>query len=174
MLQDAKGDFCERRSFERPSPGGRIDGRSLKYYIEERSSPRYKPENVRSSGHRNRPVHFEVVDDRFRDDRFGSGRTHRLSNAESRAGSGSPIPQRSREKSSPPVVRPVSDILGENVPRLQVVESPKAGDRRDNESSDHDQVRSTSLTYFAMILFCVSVYTSIIIFECNPLVMSFW
>ncbi|PSS01172.1 ADP-ribosylation factor GTPase-activating protein [Actinidia chinensis var. chinensis] len=141
---DAKGDFCERRSFERPSPGGRIDGRSLKYYIEERSSPRYKPENVRSSGHRNRPVHFEVVDDRFRDDRFGSGRTHRLSNAESRAGSGSPIPQRSREKSSPPVVRPVSDILGENVPRLQVVESPKAGDRRDNESSDHDQKRASS------------------------------
>ncbi|KAI8568879.1 hypothetical protein RHMOL_Rhmol02G0234800 [Rhododendron molle] len=130
----AKEDFSDRCSFETPSAGGRNDDRKSKYYIEERRSPRNKPENVRS-GHRNRPVHFEVVDDRFRDDGLGSGRsyeTHRSSNAESRAGS-------RLGKISPPVARPVSELLGENVPRLQVGGSPNANERRDTDSSAHGQ-----------------------------------
>ncbi|XP_058200705.1 uncharacterized protein LOC131315579 isoform X5 [Rhododendron vialii] len=130
----AQEDFSDRCSFETPSAGGRNDDRKSKYYIEERRSPRNKPENVRS-GHRNRPVHFEVVDDRFRDDGLGNGRsyeTHRSSNAESRAGS-------RLGKISPPVARPVSELLGENVPCLQVGGSPNANDRRDTDSSAHGQ-----------------------------------
>ncbi|KAF7150188.1 hypothetical protein RHSIM_Rhsim02G0186900 [Rhododendron simsii] len=133
----AKEDFSDRCSFETPSAGGRNDDRKSKYYIEERRSPRNKPENVRS-GHRNRPVHFEVVDDRFRDDGLGSGRsyeTHRSSNAESRAGS-------RLGKISPPVARPVSELLGENVPRLQVGGSPNANERRDTDSSVHVESKS--------------------------------
>lgn len=138
-VQGAKEDFSDRCSSERPSTGGRNDDRKSKYYIEERISPRNKPENVRSS-HRNRP-HFEVVDDRFRDDRSGSGRsyeTHRSSTAESRAGT-------RLGKISPPVVRPVSELLGERFPSLQVGGSPKANERReDSGSSAHGQVRSVA------------------------------
>lgn len=138
---DAKEEFSDRCTFDSPCTGGRIDDRKSKHYIDERRGPRNKPENVRS-GHRNRPVHFEVVDDRFRDDGLGSGRryeTHRTYNPESGAGSRSPVPQRGRGRISPPVVRPVSELLGENVPRLQVGGSPKASERRDADNSGHGQ-----------------------------------
>ncbi|CAL5435444.1 unnamed protein product [Camellia sinensis] len=137
---DTKEDSCDWHSGERPSSGQRSDDRSSKYYIDERRSPGYKLDNVRSSTHRNRPVNFEIVDDRFRDDGYGSGKrseTHRPSNAESRARGKSPVYQKSRNVISPPVVRPVRDILGDNVPNLRVGESPEANDRMDNESSTH-------------------------------------
>ncbi|KAF5938916.1 hypothetical protein HYC85_023175 [Camellia sinensis] len=110
-------DSFERRSIERSSPGGRIEDRTLKYYIDERGSPHYKLNNVGSFSRRNRPVNFEIVDDRFRDDRFGSRRrseSHRPSNEESRAESGSPVSQKGRQKISPPIVHPVRDTSGEN------------------------------------------------------------
>ncbi|GMQ03332.1 hypothetical protein CsSME_00049170 [Camellia sinensis var. sinensis] len=141
---DTKEDSCDWHSGERPSSGQRSDDRSSKYYIDERRSPGYKLDNVRSSTHRNRPVNFEIVDDRFRDDGYGSGKrseTHRPSNAESRARGKSPVYQKSRNVISPPVVRPVRDILGDNVPNLRVGESPEANDRMDNESSTHGTVR---------------------------------
>lgn len=56
------------------------------------------------------------------------------SNAESRAGS-------RLGKISPPIAHPVSELLGENVPRLQVGGSPNANERRDTDSSAR-QVRS--------------------------------
>ncbi|CAL5321410.1 unnamed protein product [Camellia sinensis] len=116
-------DSFERRSIERSSPGGRIEDRTLKYYIDERGSPHYKLNNVGSFSRRNRPVNFEIVDDRFRDDRFGSRRrseSHRPSNEESRAESGSPVSQKGRQKISPPIVHPVRDTSGENGPSLQL------------------------------------------------------
>ncbi|KAI7993646.1 putative ADP-ribosylation factor GTPase-activating protein AGD14 [Camellia lanceoleosa] len=115
-------DSFERRSIERSSPGGRIEDRTLKYYIDERGSPHYKLNNVGSFSRRNRPVNFEIVDDRFRDDRFGSRRiseSHRPSNEESRAESGSPVSQKGRQKISPPIVHPVRDTSGKNGPSLQ-------------------------------------------------------
>ncbi|KAK2983124.1 hypothetical protein RJ640_022596 [Escallonia rubra] len=137
-----KDDFYERRSFERSSPSARNDERSSRYVIDDRRSPRYKQENVRSASKRNRPARFEIVDDRFRDDGFGSIRrseNHRFSKAESRAGSRSPDPQKIREMISPPVVRPVKDILGENVPALKVGKLSKANDRKDENDSAHAQ-----------------------------------
>uniref|UniRef100_A0A5B6ZQF0 Putative ADP-ribosylation factor GTPase-activating protein AGD14 n=1 Tax=Davidia involucrata TaxID=16924 RepID=A0A5B6ZQF0_DAVIN len=141
----AKEDCYERPSIERSSPDMRKDER--KYYFDERRSPRYKQENVRSGGTRSRPLQFEIVDDRFRDDGFRSGRRSencRLSNAESRAGSRSPDSQQSRETTSPPVVRPVREILGENVPPLRVGERRKANDERDADGFAHDQKEAAS------------------------------
>ncbi|GMP55288.1 hypothetical protein CsSME_00020145 [Camellia sinensis var. sinensis] len=137
-------DSCHWHSGERPSSGQRSDDRSSKYYIDDRRSPGYELDNVRSSTHKNRPVNFEIVDDRFRDDGNGSGKRsemHRPSNAESRARGKSPVYPKSRNVTSPPVVRPVRDILGDNVPNLQVGKSPEANDRIDNESSTHGRVR---------------------------------
>ncbi|KAL6985367.1 hypothetical protein U1Q18_018743 [Sarracenia purpurea var. burkii] len=145
--EGAKEDSSEWRSIERHSPQRMNDDRSSKYYIEERRNPRPKQDNARYSGHRNRPVHFEVVDDRFRDDGSGSGRRSEIlkpSNEEFRAESRSPTSQKRREKTSPPVLRPVSDILGENALRLQVGESPRANDRKDNESSGAGQKTASS------------------------------
>uniref|UniRef100_A0A5B6ZKX4 Putative ADP-ribosylation factor GTPase-activating protein AGD14 n=1 Tax=Davidia involucrata TaxID=16924 RepID=A0A5B6ZKX4_DAVIN len=130
----AKEDFYERRSIERSSSGVRKDDR--RYYFDERSRPRHKQENVRSSGPRSRPFHFEIVDDRFRDDGFGSGRrseSRRLSNAESRAGSMSPDSQSSREITSPPVLRP-----------MRVGKQTKANDEKDAGGSAHVQKTTTS------------------------------
>ncbi|KAL6957037.1 hypothetical protein U1Q18_047378 [Sarracenia purpurea var. burkii] len=142
----------------RDSPQRMNDDRSSKYYIEERRNPRPKQDNARYSGHRNHPVHFEVVDDRFRDDGSGSGTRSEIdkpSNEEFRGESRSPTSQKRREKLSPPVLRPVSDILGENAPHLQVGESPRANDRKDNESSGAGQVRS--FTNYAMMLCFLNV-----------------
>ncbi|GMP55282.1 hypothetical protein CsSME_00020145 [Camellia sinensis var. sinensis] len=118
-------DSCHWHSGERPSSGQRSDDRSSKYYIDDRRSPG------------------------FRDDGNGSGKRsemHRPSNAESRARGKSPVYPKSRNVTSPPVVRPVRDILGDNVPNLQVGKSPEANDRIDNESSTHGRTWTSSLT----------------------------
>lgn len=98
---------------------GKNEVRTLKYYIEERS-PRHKPENsVRISSQRSRRAFFEIVDDRVRDDGHGSGRrSGRFTNVE--AGTTSDDPQKGRGTGSPPVVRPLKEILGENIPPLTV------------------------------------------------------
>ncbi|XP_052209481.1 uncharacterized protein LOC127812928 [Diospyros lotus] len=138
----ARESSTGRSSFERLNPGAWNDDRSSRRYIDDERSPRYKPDNLRSSSHRSRPANFEIVDDRFRDDDFGSGRrseTRRPSTAESRTGSRSPVTQQKREKTSTLVLRPVRDILGENAVSLQVGESPKANERRNNECSARGQ-----------------------------------
>ncbi|GMP94740.1 hypothetical protein CsSME_00044075 [Camellia sinensis var. sinensis] len=150
-------DSFERRSIERSSPGGRIEDRTLKYYIDERGSPHYKLNNVGSFSRRNRPVNFEIVDDRFRDDRFGSRRrseSHRPSNEESRAESGSPVSQKGRQKISPPIVHPVRDTSGENGPSLQVG-------------------TFASLCNNSILCYCVCVSPSMT-YKCKLLKMSFF
>ncbi|CAL5431572.1 unnamed protein product [Camellia sinensis] len=144
-------DSFERRSIERSSPGGRIEDRTLKYYIDERGSPHYKLNNVGSFSRRNRPVNFEIVDDRFRDDRFGSRRrseSHRPSNEESRAESGSPVSQKGRQKISPPIVHPVRDTSGENGPSLQKTASLTVPGSVDGKSLKFKRVTSGSLIEF--------------------------
>ncbi|XP_059658047.1 probable ADP-ribosylation factor GTPase-activating protein AGD14 isoform X2 [Cornus florida] len=143
----ANEDLYEQRSIERYSPGGRND-RSLINYIDERRSPQYKLENVRSGRHKSRPVHFEIVDDRFRDDnsrRRRKAESCGFSDAESRVGSRSPDSQKSREI-SPPVVRSIREILGDNVPPLKIGERPAANDERDGDGSSHFQKTSSPST----------------------------
>lgn len=73
------------------------------------------------------PARADVLNDWRREDRFGNGRRSedRSSDGGSRPGGRSPDSQIS-DMSSPPVVRPVRDILGDNVSPLRVIEPPKA------------------------------------------------
>nr|AVD53647.1 GTPase-activating protein AGD14 [Lilium pumilum] len=91
------------------------------------------------------PGRFEVVDDRRRDDRFGNGNQNRSSEG-SRFPDGvpkqegrSPNHQKETNVSSPPIVRPVRDILGDETPKLQVGDSPKSNSTRIPENSAQTQ-----------------------------------
>ncbi|KAF8400763.1 hypothetical protein HHK36_014063 [Tetracentron sinense] len=134
-------DTYDRRYTERSSPGGRNDEKNSRYNYDERRSPGY-------GDHRRTPVRFEVVDDRFRDDRSGNGRKSedkRFSDGESKLGARSPNRQKDLGISSPPVVRPVREILGENVPPLRIGEPPKAnGGRLTNGSAQTQRTASSS------------------------------
>ncbi|KAL0345305.1 UNVERIFIED_CONTAM: putative ADP-ribosylation factor GTPase-activating protein AGD14 [Sesamum radiatum] len=104
-------DTFERYHSDRRSPGGR--------------SPGYDRQN---SEYKRSPAHGEVVNDWRREDRFGNGRRSedRSSDGGSKVEGKSPDSQRDSDISSPPIVRPVRDILGENVSPLRVIEPPKA------------------------------------------------
>jgi len=122
---------------ERCGFSGRTDVKTFRYYDDERRSPRYSQENTRCGGFKKSPARFEVVDDRFRDDKIRSVRqtdVHLFSPTESRFGNRSSDIQ----KNNAPVVRPLKDILGENLPPLQVVEHSKAPNGKD--ASVHSQV----------------------------------
>ncbi|KAB5513971.1 hypothetical protein DKX38_027877 [Salix brachista] len=121
---------------ERCGFSGRTDDKTFRYYYDERRSPRYSQENTRYGGFRKSPARFEVVDDRFRDDKIQSVRqtdVHSFSARESRFGNRSSDIQ----KNNAPVVRCLKDILGENLPPLQVVEYSNAPNGKD--ASVHSQ-----------------------------------
>lgn len=138
---------CEWRNSERSSPSGRSGDNSIRYYYDERRSPRFSHEHSRSGGFRRNPVRFEVVDDRVRDDRLGGGRrteSNRFSNGESRQISRLPDSQRKVDVSSSPEVRPVSNILGENVSPLHAGELPNTNDKKDANASAHPKKIASS------------------------------
>ncbi|OWM86647.1 hypothetical protein CDL15_Pgr015682 [Punica granatum] len=56
-----------------PSPSAKSDDGIVRYYYDESRSPRYTQQSSRT-GYRRSPARFEVVDDRFRDDGYGSRR----------------------------------------------------------------------------------------------------
>lgn len=115
----------ERRHSERSSPvRTSVDG-SVKYYYDERRSPRYAQENSRYGVPRRSSARFEVVDDRIRDHGHGN---HRFSNTESKPGIRLPDFQKNMDRSHSPVVRTVKDILGDSITPLQVGELSKATD----------------------------------------------
>ncbi|PON53070.1 Arf GTPase activating protein [Parasponia andersonii] len=113
-------DKYERSYAERSSPCGKTDDRSIKYYYDERRSPRYSRANSRYGGYRKSPVRFEIVDDRFRDEGFGS---RRFSPGDSK------LPNRntSMDSSCSPVARSLKEVLGENAPTLQIGEESTNG-----------------------------------------------
>ncbi|XP_065851258.1 flocculation protein FLO11-like isoform X2 [Euphorbia lathyris] len=113
---------------ERSRPGGRSEERIVKYYYDERRSPRYAQDISRSGGLKKSPVRFEIVDDRVR-----SGR-------ETRLGSLPPNRQKTLDQSTYPVVRSIKDILGENVPSLQIGENSKTNNRNDAVTSAQNQI----------------------------------
>ncbi|KAK1418533.1 hypothetical protein QVD17_27678 [Tagetes erecta] len=119
----------ERRYSDRPSPGGRSDGSSRNSY-DERRSPGY------DSDFRKSPARPDVVNDWRREDRFGNGK---------KSDDGrSPDRQRDADISSPPIVRPVRDILGESVSPLRVIEPPKANGSRTADGSFQTQRTASS------------------------------
>ncbi|KAG8070329.1 hypothetical protein GUJ93_ZPchr0006g44148 [Zizania palustris] len=110
-------NYSDRRSYS-----GRSDDRNPRF---GEQSPGYEQNDYKKS-----PRYFEVAEDRNREDK--SGRTTSVQRFEDRArsyephkpDSGSPIYQKEADGSSP-VVRPVREILGDNVPQLRVGEPPK-------------------------------------------------
>ncbi|XXG56078.1 hypothetical protein AAC387_Pa03g3587 [Persea americana] len=122
-------DTYDRR-YNVPSPGGRSEDRNFRYNYDERRSPGYDQEIRRYGDYRRSPGRFEAVDDRHRDDRFGNGNPNRRAEEQRSADVASKpdgrSPDHQKNISSPPVVRPVREILGEDVPPLRVGDPPKA------------------------------------------------
>ncbi|XP_071729500.1 uncharacterized protein [Rutidosis leptorrhynchoides] len=123
----------ERRYSDRPSPGGRSDVSSRNSY-DERRSPGYDKDIKKS------PARVDIVNDWRREDRYGNTRS-------SDAGSKVEVRSPDREISSPPIVRPVRDILGDSVSPLRVIEPPRANGSRPVDVSLQTQrtVSSSSL-----------------------------
>ncbi|KAL7189557.1 hypothetical protein ACSBR1_039245 [Camellia fascicularis] len=117
-------DTYERQYSDRPSPGGRSDDRNYRNSYDERRSPGYDQESRQFGDFRRSPSRTEIVNDWRREDRFGNGR--RSDDGNSKVEGRSPDRQKDLDVSSPPTVRPVRDILGENVSPLRIVEPPKA------------------------------------------------
>ncbi|CAK7334908.1 unnamed protein product [Dovyalis caffra] len=121
-------DTYERRYSERSSPGGRSDDKYSRYSYDERRSPGYDQESRQYISNTRSPAHPEIINDWRREDRFGNGRKvedRRISDGDSKLEGMSP--ERPKENnSSPPMVRPVREILGDNVVPLRISEPPKA------------------------------------------------
>lgn len=132
-------DTYDRRYSDRPSPGGRSDDKNYRNNYDERRSP------GSDSDYRRSPARTDVVNDWRREDRFGNGRRSdesRISDGGSNKLEGrSPDRQSDQDISSPPVIRPVRDILGENVSPLRIIEPPKANGGRSIDASVRTQVR---------------------------------
>ncbi|WCJ29781.1 ArfGap/RecO-like zinc finger domain-containing protein [Euphorbia peplus] len=114
---------------ERSRPGGRSEERVVKYYYDERRSPRHSQDTSRSGGMKKTPVRFEVVDDRVR-----SGRDTRLRS----------LPPNSQKTVDYPAVRSIKDILGDDVPSLRIGENSKTKDTKDAVTSAQEKVIASS------------------------------
>lgn len=121
-------EVYERRYSDRASPGGRSSG-------------------GRSPGYDQRsPARAEVINDWRREDRFGNGRT---SDGGSKFESMSPDRQSDLDTSSPPMVRPVREILGDSVSPLRVIEPPKTNGGRSAADSSMRTQRTASSSSLA-------------------------
>ncbi|KAG6413823.1 hypothetical protein SASPL_126538 [Salvia splendens] len=146
-------DSFERRYSDRSSSGGR--------------SPAYDQDSKRSGDFRKSPAR-EVVNDWRREDRFGNGR--RSSDEGSKLEIRSPDHRKDSDISSPPVVRPVRDILGDNVSPLRVIEPPKATGGKSNDGRPPAQrtASSSSLASSDANPSEIKVETSFIDFDAVP------
>ncbi|XP_044464324.1 probable ADP-ribosylation factor GTPase-activating protein AGD14 isoform X2 [Mangifera indica] len=135
-------DTFERRYGDRSSPGGRSDDRNSRYGYDERRSPGYEQESRQYGDYRSSPPRPEIVNDWRRDDRFGNGRKfedRRISDGDSKLEGRSPERTKGLDSSSPPMARPVREILGENVLPLRISEPPKVNGGRAADGSAHAQ-----------------------------------
>ncbi|XP_057968114.1 probable ADP-ribosylation factor GTPase-activating protein AGD14 [Malania oleifera] len=143
-------DTYDRRYSGKSSPGGRSDDKNFRDSYDGRRSPGYEQENRQYGDHKRSPIHSEVVNDWRREDRFGNGRRsedRRIYEGDSKLEGRSPDRQKDPEVSSPPIVRPVRDILGENVSPLRIIEPPKyaSGKVTDGSAQTQRTVSSSSL-----------------------------
>ncbi|KAJ7973886.1 Arf GTPase activating protein [Quillaja saponaria] len=148
-------DTYERRYSARSSPSGRSydEGRSPggRSYDEGRSpsgrSPGYDQDSRQYGDYRRSPGHPQVVNDWRRDDRFGNGRKfedRRMSDGDYKLEGQSPEQPKDLDSSSPPVVRPIREILGENAIPLRISEPPKANSGRAPDGSTQTQRTASS------------------------------
>ncbi|WJZ94630.1 hypothetical protein VitviT2T_013470 [Vitis vinifera] len=124
-------DTYERNYGERSGLGGRNEDRNFRYNYDGRS-PGYDQDKQKYGDYKRSPAQFEAGDDRYRDDRSGSRRSedNKFPGGEPKLEGRSPSYQKELGSSSPPVVRPVRDILGENIPPLRIGEPPKSNGGR--------------------------------------------
>lgn len=144
----------DRRNMERHGSGGRNDDRDFRSSYEERRSPGYDRGDYRRS-----PGRFDSVDERRQDDRNGNGNQIR-SFEDRRFPDGLPRPegrpvnlQKESKIPSPPMVRPVREILGEDVPPLRVGEPPKIDSTKAVNGSLQTQVSFLRIVFFVFLYF---------------------
>lgn len=145
MKMDNKEDFSENRRTEayqggsrsppyedtysgRSSPGGKSDDKYSRYSYDERRSPGYDQEGRQYNDYKRSPARPEIINDWRREDRFGNGRKvedRRISDGDPKLEGRSPDRPK-EDTSSPPIVRPVREILGDNVVPLRISEPPKS------------------------------------------------
>ncbi|KAL2999641.1 hypothetical protein AAZX31_09G170900 [Glycine max] len=116
-------DTYERRYSDRSSPGGR--------------SPEYDKDSRQYGDHKRSPGRPPIINDWRREER-------RLSDGDYKLESQSPERAKDVDTSSPPVVRPVRDILGENVVPLRISEPPKTNSGRPADRSAPTQRTASS------------------------------
>ncbi|GAU39274.1 hypothetical protein TSUD_72130 [Trifolium subterraneum] len=126
-------DTYERRYSDRSSPGGRSPGHDQeRHYADHKRSPGRPP----------------IINDWRREDRFGGGQKfedRRISDGGNKMESQSPERAKDLDSSSPPpVVRPVREILGENVVPLRISEPPKANSGQASNGSALTQRTASS------------------------------
>ncbi|CAM8888587.1 unnamed protein product [Rhodiola kirilowii] len=139
-------DTYNRRRNDRPSPGGRSDDSYSKY---DDRSPEHDRASRYSSDQGRSPSHPEIVNDWRREDRFSNARKpedRRTSDGDSLSDGRSPDRQKDINVSSPPIVRPVRDILGDNVIPLKI-DPPKPNGTRAADAPVH-VMRTTSSSSF--------------------------
>lgn len=156
-------DKYERYSTERSSPCGKTNDRSSKCYYDERRSPRYSREYIRHGSYKQSPVRFEIVDDRIWVDRFGN---NRFSPGDSKLQRRLPnTNDKNADSSCSPVARPLQEILGDNVPTLQVGEISKEKHGEHADGFAHNQASSCyNAKYMCKALFFCSFLNCITIF----------
>ncbi|CAN8232343.1 unnamed protein product [Cochlearia groenlandica] len=116
-------DGCDRRYSGRSSPGER--------------SPGFEPSSRKFGDFKKSPSRPEVVNDWRREDRFGGRKS-------SEEGSQSPEQVKDLGSASPPVVRPVREILGDSVIPLRIGEPPKPHVNQNTDASAHAKLAATS------------------------------
>ncbi|XP_031488619.1 probable ADP-ribosylation factor GTPase-activating protein AGD14 isoform X2 [Nymphaea colorata] len=140
------------------SPGGKrpeqtkyddrgYSGRNSRTNVDRRSLSNYEESYKKS------PRLFEVVDDRFRDDNFLNGNQQKkgddrtFANRHAKREERSNNNQNKPDTSSPPIVHPISDLLGEDVPSLWVGEPAKsdAASAADDSACTQKAASSTSI-----------------------------
>ncbi|KAL1097256.1 hypothetical protein V6Z11_D05G023700 [Gossypium hirsutum] len=140
-------DTHERQYSERSSPGGTSDDRNSRYGYDERQSPGYNPENRKYAEYVRSPARPEIVNDWRREDRFSNGRKfedRKISNGDPKLEGRSPERQKDLESSSPPVVRPIREILGENVIPLRINDPPNTNGGRTGDGPRAQQRTASS------------------------------
>lgn len=131
ITQSDKDNFHENQRIETYQGGPR--------------SPPYEDTYERRSNDRSgRPP---IINDWRRENRFGDGR--RISDGEYKPEGQSPERSKDLGSSSPPVVRPVREILGENVLPLRISEPPKASGKA-SDGSAVTQVKLLSMIFHVL------------------------
>ncbi|XP_010527129.1 PREDICTED: probable ADP-ribosylation factor GTPase-activating protein AGD14 [Tarenaya hassleriana] len=130
-------DETERMSYERAKADGKNGDGSLKFNIDEKRNTGHIRHHSRASGRGlpKSPIHFEIVDDRFRDDGGGVKRYDGRNSARGQHSKSLDLSSKTDRLSSP-VARPIGEVLGDKAPQLQV-RKDTVDDPKPNQKSSH-------------------------------------